>query len=353
MLLLDNIIFSLQKNGGISVYWSELIKKLQNEKIPFTYLDGSKEKEQNISFKNINLDPKFKLNSIRFFLFVKRYLPIYNSTIKNGVVFHSSYYRTINKRLKNKKGIKEVVTVHDFTYEKFSKGLKKTVHVYQKKKSIKSADLIICISNNTKNDLVNLYPEFINKDIRVVYNGVATDYYKINKSNFIFENYFLYVGSRAEYKNFDFVVYSIKKIKNFKLIIVGNILTKSEIEFLNTNLFNQWEYKSNVTNSDLNRLYNNAFALFYPSSYEGFGIPIVEAMRSGCPFIALNTSSIPEIVPEVDFLMNDLNFNEFEKVVKLIKEKRQLVIELGLEKSNDFSWEKCFSEVIEIYKEIN
>jgi mannosyltransferase len=104
---------------------------------------------------------------------------------------------------------------------------------------------------------------------------------------------------------------------------------------------------------ELNALYNNAFALVYPSSYEGFGIPVVEAMKAGCPFIALNKSSIPEVAGDAGVLMDDLTIDFFNEALSRIKTDRDEIIIKGLNQVSNFSWEKCYYETLKIYKEQN
>lgn len=355
-VVFDNIIFSLQKSGGISVYWFELLSRIANQTEIFNLFIEEEGSEHNIFRNKLKLNsknrifPNFKITS-----YLSRYRSLDFNINDNKFIFHSSYYRSLSKTFKNKHDAKEVVTVHDFTYEHFSSGVRKWVHCWYKKNAIKSADVIICISENTKNDLLHFYPQFSKKDIRVVYNGVSELYNIIPELEIKNSEmpYFLYVGSRAKYKNFDFVVKAVSLVDNYILKIVGGSLSKNELKLLESNLSGRWQFLENIDNIKLNILYNQAFALFYPSSYEGFGIPVVEAMKAGCPFISLKGSSITEIAGEAGFLMEELNFNEFYKAVVIIKNNRDKIIELGLSKANLFSWDKCYNEIVEIYKELN
>lgn len=355
-IILDNIIFSLQKSGGISVYWYELISRMLNQSDnKYSFIEENR-KDTNIFRNKLKIDPKcnihsnFKTNS-----FLYRYRNLDFNIDNKKFIFHSSYYRTLSKSIKKKNNIQEIVTVHDFTYERFSSGLKKWVHCWQKKKAINAADVVICISENTKKDLLYFYPQFSNKDICVVYNGVSKDYNVIPELKESNHNtpFFLFVGSRIGYKNFDFVVKAVSTLENYVLKIVGGRLSKNELMLLEKNLSGRWQFLENVENVQLNVLYNQAFALLYPSSYEGFGIPIVEAMKAGCPFISLKGSSITEVAGEAGFLMDELNFNEFYNGVELIKKNRDKIIELGLLQADLFSWDKCFNEIVAIYKELN
>lgn len=354
-VIIDLIAFSLQKSGGVSVYWYEMIEKMLTQlstKLLFIEKNG---KVENIFRKKLNIQDDYVISEkSRLFNYLSRYREI-NLEIRNkSFVFHSTYYRTLTKVVKKNNKVKEIVTVHDFTYEHFSSGLKKWVHTYQKKKAIKAADVVVCISENTKKDLLYFYPQFSSKDIRVVYNGVSLDYYVMPELKDISNNssFFLFVGSRTDYKNFDFAVNCIAQTEDFLLKIVGGNLNNQELLMLNNLIPSRWELCVNVNNKELNILYNTAFALLYPSSYEGFGIPIVEAMKAGCPFVALNCSSIPEVAANSGFLMENLDVSSFNEAVYCIKNYREDIIEKGFVQANKFSWEKCYQEVLEIYKEL-
>lgn len=355
MVVIDNIIFSLQKSGGISVYWYEILSRIINEtEINHIFVEEDV-KETNIFRNKLKIDANntihsnLKMNSI-----LNRYRNLDFNMRNEKFIFHSSYYRTLSKSVKKRNNVKEVVTVHDFTYERFTRGIKKWVHVWQKKKAVKSADIVICISENTKKDLLYFYPQFSKKDIRIIYNGVSSDYFKLPESDIVLSSppFFLFIGSRAVYKNFNFTVEAVAQTKDFILKIVGGKLNRKELNLLNKKLPNRWELLENVDNSDLNKLYNKAFSLVYPSFYEGFGIPIVEAMKAGCPFIALNCSSIPEVAGQAGILMDKLDILSFNNAVSEIRNNREEIIKRGFIQSNVFSWQRCYQETLEIYKEM-
>lgn len=347
-IIFDNIVFSLQKAGGISVVWYELLSRIIRDKsFNCRFIDYG---GNNIFRNKLALDENKIFGSNRNGL-NSRYLPV---KIKSDMpfIFHSSYYRVCSTS-----SAYNITTVHDFTYEYFRSGLAKRLHSWQKFQAVKHSAAVVCISENTKKDLLKFMPDIDEDKIHVIYNGVSEDYFEIDKGKpvdlpFPSGSYIVFVGSRTGYKNFDFVVKTIAE-SDLNLVIVGSKLTKEEVEFVER-YFSKNRYKCMgfLINQDLNIIYNHAMALAYPSSYEGFGIPVLEAQRAGCPVIALNTSSIPEVIGETPCLMDELSEEEFLSKLNLLRDKdtRNAVVRKGVENSKRFSWDKMYKEYIELYK---
>jgi mannosyltransferase len=344
-VILDNIIFSLQKAGGISAYWTEICRRLISDDYFSHLFYEHKSALLNIFRQQLQISPNTFIKRRNLPISIERYVTLKNNI---GGVFHSSYYRNIDSTKK----MKQVVTVHDFIYEKFASGIKKKVHIWQKLKSIAHADVILCISENTKKDLCEIYPQYKNKDIRVVYNGVSEDYYPLVNKNSAKTPYILWVGSRAKYKNFAFVVKWISLLNDFELWIVGAELLSEEKEMLIQLLSNRFTFIGSVNNDRLNELYNNATCFVYPSSYEGFGIPVVEAMRAGCPVITLNTSSLPEVCGDVGLMATHLDTGIFTELLDYATDYRHQIAARGIIQANKFSWDKCYKDTSSVYKEL-
>lgn len=348
-VIYDNIIFNLQKSGGISVYWKELIERIILDiKVDFTMLEY-KNADENIFRKQINIEES-NIGLLRSFPSIKllRYFNLRNKNTEK-TIFHSSYYRTMKG-----KHIINVVTVHDFTYEKKINTLTGKIHIYQKKNALINADAIICISENTKKDMLEFYPNLKNKKIKVIYNGFTSeDFFQI--SDIKYENSVLFVGARKGYKNFNETVEIISKLDDVHLNIVGPPLDSKEKEFLNDKLLNRYIFHEHIINEELNILYNKSICLMYLSEYEGFGIPVLEAMSAGCPVIALRKSSIPEVAGDAGILFEKIDHTLIiETIIKLKDNRhfREKQIRLGINNSKRFSWEKCFNEVRDFYCEL-
>ncbi|WP_303032005.1 glycosyltransferase family 1 protein [uncultured Duncaniella sp.] len=347
MLILDNIIFSLQKAGGISIVWENIIKGVLNNGIECRFIEHGE--TENIFRNELDIPPESVIMENLGFHKYRRYIDPGIKHILDPFIFHSSYYRTA----KNRNAI-NITTVHDFTYDYFSSGLAKQVHCRQKYKAICNSDVIVCISENTKKDLLHFVPEVRKKDIRIIYNGVSDEYHPVMNGNKEFEDCILYVGARNGYKRFDYAVDAIKDT-NYRLLICGNDLTENERRMLDAKLGRgKYILKIRPSNAELNVFYNSVFCLFYPSEYEGFGIPVLEAQKAGCPVIAFNSSSIPEVIGDTPLLLSSYSEREFLSKINILNDAgaRQNVITSGIENSKRFSWEKMSREYISLYNEL-
>lgn len=357
-LILDNIIFSLQHAGGVSVVWVEHIKRLLKDPLFNSSFIEYSNATNNVNRQSVSI-PKEKLSfESKKYLFIKRYLNI-NSNCEGFHIFHSSYYRIdLNPNAKN------VTTVHDFVYERYMRGLQKTVHSYQKWKAIRKADAIICISESTKKDLLRYLPDVDENKINIVYNGVNEIYKKMDYKDyrlrlpFSTKEYALYVGSRkVKYKNFITAVNICKETKTPLIIVGGEPCFENEIKFLREQLGEgHFAIYGNASNGDLNELYNRAFVLLYPSLYEGFGLPVVEAQRCGCPVLCIASSSIPEIAGTTNLCVpKDSNLFEICSLIRELRNNTEFRLkeeEQGLMNSQRFSWDKTYQQTTEVYRKL-
>lgn len=337
-IFLDGIVYSIQNFGGISVYFNELIRTLENENCTFqitTYND----KKQNPFPSNAEVTE------------ISRFLERYrNCKINlNGFdIFHSTYYR-----IPDNKKIKNIVTVHDFVYEHYNNGLRKFVHSSQKFSSIRNADRIICISEATKKDLLYFLPEIDESLIDVIHNGVSNTYRPENLSNSKEQPFLLFIGARSGYKNFNLAAKSLEYLKDFKLICVGGgKLSENELSGLPLSIRNRIEHTGFLSEEGINRLYNRAFCLVYPSSYEGFGIPVAEAMQAGCPVVTSQCDAVIEVGQESLTIVEKLDAFELAKNIEKLFEKkyRQMKIESGLSLSEKYKWDKTHRRTLDVYK---
>jgi len=347
----DNIVFSLQRAGGISTYWSELITRLLRDDIDVSFEEF---KHHNIVRNTLAINEGALRNRGSKYLLVERFKALKLPEQNLPFVFHSSY-----NRITNNKNAAQVTTVHDFVHEKFYKGIRRSLHLMQKGKVLRAANQIITVSENTKRDLMQFHPGIPENKINVIYNGVSEDFYpivhttKLGLTETGQRPYLIYIGSREHYKNFKFTVNLLKECADFDLYIIGSALLKTELQYLNQQLSGRWKHFDHINNQRLNELYNTAYALIYPSLYEGFGIPLLEAMKAGVPFLALNNSAIPEVAGEAGIVLERADIGLFKDAIQKLGSNRTEMIEKGYVQAAKFSWEKCYQETLSVYKELS
>lgn len=360
-ILLDNTIYSRVNNGGVSNYWYELSKFLLSKKgeDELFFLESSLGKN-NFHRKQLQIDTSQIITEKDPASEIISKVMSARVTLNDYYIYHSSYYRS----LKTKDLHSEITTVHDFTHNFYSPFLKRIAHNKLKYDSIRKANGIICISNSTYSDLLRFCPPRKDQKVTVIHNGVSEDYFKLQNLNKEQEEflslynlrseYLLFVGSRANYKNFSFVLSLLKAVPNLKLVVVGKDFSKHEMKSINKEILDRIVLISDVKNEELNLLYNFAYAFIYPSSYEGFGIPVIEAMKAGCPVLSLNNSSISEISGNAGILFDNLSIENFTDSLHQLKNNsfRIDTIEKGYQQAEKFSWRKCCEETHAFYKEI-
>lgn len=260
--------------------------------------------------------------------------------------------------------VKSFVYVHDLAFElypQFYPGANPRLS-RQTKFAVKNADRIVAVSNATKNDLTRLYGVDPRK-IAVIYHGVE-DRFKPGLLKVLPQiPYFLFVGSYKPGKNIPTIIKAFRLfLKNFKkpcrLVIAGSDYwedTQANKLIKELNLEKQVKIAGFVREDELPRLYRGATAFVSPSFYEGFGMPILEALASGVPVITSPKGSITEIVGDAALLVDPEDYEGLGKAMLKVAtddKLRDRMIEKGLEKSKQFSWQKSAKELFNLYENI-
>lgn len=234
--------------------------------------------------------------------------------------------------------------------------------ILQKHLVIPKANHIIAVSQQTKRDLCRIM-NIKEEQVSVVYHGADETPYTPNENNRHPFEYILFVGERHFYKNFDFFakqcVPILKRHKELKVVCTGKPFNETE-----KSMFKSWEMEDRFihefikTDQEMLDLYHYALAFVYPSSYEGFGLPILEAYKAECPVLLNHASCFPEIAEDaaVYFHMDEkrTDFEEqFETFYYLDGIEKKKLIEKQNERLKHFSWKKSALELANIYKHIN
>lgn len=349
-IYLDDLVFSLQKIGGISVYWHAFLKKINALNDSKITLINVKDHNESLLGDKISWSNDYIID-VNLPARITRMLPLLVKLPPKSL-FHSSYLR-----ISLQKDIVNIVTIHDLAAEeKMIKGIRRYLKLFLQSFAIKNADGIICVSERTNLDLLKHYP-FLNPiNIKTIYHGCSDDFFPIkNKETSKMKN-ILFVGGRSEYKNFTTCLSVIRYLTDYKLVLVGGgDLSDKEKKEMETLLGNRYEYLGDVETDKLNLIYNSVHCLFYPTIYEGFGLPVLEAMKSGCPVVSSDIPAIREVAEDSAFLLNpNANLETYIKTIKSLenKEIREGLIKRGYQRATNFSLDTQFNETLKFYHQI-
>lgn len=341
-LLLDGIVFCLQTYGGISVYFRELLSRLERDSIKTL-----------LTFDGPPLQSPVKISSgIGIVNRTPRVLERYRGCrLPAGfgpTVFHSSYYRRPTDR-----SVPSVVTVYDFVYEKHVTGLKRSVHSTQKAAAIRSAQAVICISQATLDDLeeiVGLRPSQSAIVIPLAA-GAAFRPLLLPEAS---RPYVLFVGQRAGYKNFRTVLAALDLSPEIELRCVGGGDLADDLQHVPESVRSRVKHLGFVNDQELNVLYNQALCLAYPSRYEGFGIPVVEAMRAGCPVVSIACRAVMEVGGDA-LVVSDDDGEALAKAFSKLRDARFRadVISRGIAVGERYEWERCYDMTMDVYRQLS
>lgn len=356
-----------QKHGGVSRYFTSIythVKETYNKNTRITaflyinsYLKAIRMKNGGgIYLPNSILSSPLKFRCVKLINSIREFFLLFFSAPD---IHHMTYYDRIPLKLSK---TKVVVSVYDMIHELFPDQFPDKVRLV-KKKCIEGADLIICISENTKTDLIRLLG-IDEKKIRVIYIGFKgfdpKNSISIVSLTCLDNPYILFVGQRTGYKNFDKLVKAFSSseqlLQDFNLVCLGGgKFTKHEVEMFNTLNINDKLYQIDAEDDMLQKCYQNASVFVYPSLYEGFGIPPLEAMSCKTPVCCSNTSSLPEVVGDAAMLFDPDDVESIkDAMIKVLYNPRlrEELISKGEMQIQNFTWEKCAKETFQAYKTI-
>lgn len=293
-------------------------------------------------------------------------------------VVHFPYFEPFFLTLPALSNKKVVVTVHDLIpiifKQHFPPGLKGSVKWQIQKRKLKKANAIITDSEASKKDIETILG-IQSQNINTVYLAAAQDFKPVKIQEELLDiktkynlpdNFLLYVGDVGWNKNLPRIIQAVKET-NYTLVMVGKALING-----NVNTKNPWnkdlaEVRKQtagderfiklgfIPTSDLNSLYNDALALIMPSIYEGFGLPILEAMQAGCPVITSKEGSIPEVAGDAGLYVNAYDTSSIQEgIIKLLasEQLQRQLSKKGIERGKLFSWKKTAQQTLKVYEEV-
>ncbi len=362
VILYDGYIFEIQRTGGINRYFSNLIQRLPPDVTP---LLTAPEQREHCFPSNPRLrlycPPKDVCGLGKLTRLVKGvYLEAVERSHRVDVA-HPTYHVLFSGRAISKYRSPVVVTIHDMISERY--GLRfdpSGREVSAKKAAVEAADAIICVSEHTKSDLMERLhvPE---ERITVIPNASELSAEMADhEASTVSAPYVLFVGSRAFYKNFARTVLAFGKAATMwpelRLVVVGSPITQIEEEWLSAlRLRERVIEKVDIGDRQLAALYRGSEALIYPSLYEGFGIPLLEAMSCGTIPIAARTSSIPEVVGDAAILFDPYSVDELTECILSLRQlggRREEYLRKGQQRTANYSWDSTATKTLELYRQL-
>jgi glycosyltransferase involved in cell wall biosynthesis len=361
-ILYDHAIFARQRYGGISRYFAEIIPRiardsrarvlmfmglhinkygLEQHRAQFERFFGMRRFIEGKTYKL-----SFGLNAALFKRFAKRQSPI-------DIVHETAYLQLPVP------GARRVVTLHDLVPERMPELKLGNEELFRRKRqAVLEADGVICISERTKQDMLELYGQPRGK-VGVIYHANSLNEAADPQPPLPFP-YILFVGGRGSYKNFALLLEAYARSSSVRdavhLVCFGGASFGVD-ELERASKLGVGESVHHLAGSDrlLINLYAHARVFVYPSRYEGFGIPLLEAMHYGCPVLASDASCFREIAGDAALYFDpdspdDLS-SKLQRVFDDASLREQLICS-GKRREAEFSWERCTRETIEVYRSV-
>lgn len=383
-VLYDYQAFDMQPHGGVSRCFAELYQRLPStieakigvQETNNIYLQQLGFHKQRSLYENFFIPGKSLAKDLVYKLYYNFYYhqysrwdrwPAHNRfyTIKllkegNFDILHPTFFDDYFLDYLGNKPF--VLTIHDMIPELYPQFYPQdNFQIVKKKILIPKANHIITVSNHTKEDLIRLF--HISEDkISVIHHGASTKPYICSQDNLFDFPYILYVGDRQFYKNFGWFSKAclpiLNKYKDIKVVCTGKPFDSQEIEFFKDNrVEDRFVHKFVTSNQMMFDAYHNALVFVYPSAYEGFGIPILEAYKANCPVMLNEASCFPEIAGDaaIYFSIDESgsNFaNQFEKFMSLSDVQRKDLLKKQQERLKRYTWQEAARKLTAVYEKI-
>jgi len=357
-IVFDSQIFGIQRVGGISRYIIELASELATFQNVFPRIIAPLHRNQLLWKSPAPRFDYFLRHSVMPAGLQQRLDRVISESAIQALrpeVLHRSYYLTSQRP----KGVKAlIVTVHDMIHELFAAAYPPDERTsVLKRKAVHAADHVICISENTRKDLCRLFDVPMEK-VSVVYHGVRA--FKEKPGEVPIERPFLlFVGHRWEYKNFSCLLKAVASHPRlrgeFTIMAFGGRAFDAEERrsMRELGLADGDATQMNGGDDVLLGLYRRAAAFVYPSRYEGFGMPLLEAMAAGCPVVCSNAGSLPEVGGEAAEYFDPEQPDDLARAIEDVifsHERQECLRRLGYERASEFTWRRTAEKTLEVYR---
>ena len=360
-ILFDHQTFSIQRYGGISRYFFELMQQFsrrQDIRFDLPVLLSNNEYLKLAAFsRHYSVLEWLKIKGQRKLMRTVNGI-LCSRAIRKGDydILHPTYY---DPYFLNYVGSKPfVLTFYDMINEKFPLMYNPDPSLVSKKMLAHKASHIIAISNNTKKDIIEIFG-IDERKISVIHlatslcSQLTGDASKMELP----DTFLLFVGDRSGYKNFDLFIEAVAALlqNDNELKVVcggGGKFNSAEMSLFASHGISERILYFDINDARLTRLYSKALAFVFPSRYEGFGIPLLEAMSVGCPVVCSNTSSFPEVVGNAGEYFDPTSIDSIRTSVENVLQSSERQSDLtakGFERCKLFTWEKCAAETLAVY----
>lgn len=359
----DYQIFALQTYGGISRYFVRLAEQL-TEKSEDVRIFAPLYCNNYLAGVPQNIVDGYKVPD-RLAKYARFAIP-YNELVGDKRIvswgpdiIHETYFSSLNRCGGTSPTI---LTVYDMVHELFPDQFSSVINLSGiKRKAVERADHVLCISESTRCDLIRLFGVDESR-VSVVHLGVdtpnvATHPFQLDDG----KPYILYVGNRQGYKNFHSLVEAYSRSsflsKDFTLLAFGGgEFSQKEVSLISSLGLSEFNVR-HIGGDDglLARLYAGASLFIYPSMYEGFGLPPLEAMAHNCPVLVSNTSSLPEVVGSGGGYFDPASIEDILHSMEHVLSspgRIETLKELGQERVKRFSWQQCAKDTLAVYEKV-
>lgn len=361
-ILIDHQKFTTQRYGGISRYFANIIEGIKRTdtisyQLGVLHAKNHYIQKEPLAFKGALSDRVLGWHEKIDYKLNQRYCE--HLLKKNEYdVFHPTYYdpyflEYLKKPL--------VVTIHDLTYERLPEYFwARDPLTRQKRINIERADAIIAISNTTRKDLLHFFDVDPAK-VSVIYHGIDLDTpLDFQSVPNLPERYILFVGDRSGYKNFYLFMNAIRPlifdVPDLHVVLTGGgPIEVADQEFLLRLGITDRVRHIHATDEQLNYLYKHAQLFVYPSLYEGFGLPILEAFKANCPMLLSDTECFREVAADAALYFNPTDPDDLASKVLLAltnRDVRSRLVELGAQRLSKFPLQKSINQTLDVYKSV-